>query len=109
MSVVNVIFAQGERGLLATGHGDLLEVLNGDDVGKSFEARLDTEQAIDVQGLLGGSDPRMRTIARFMPPGPRVKSGDVLRGLNGVKWRVGKLVDNNAESITVDYEIQQQI
>jgi hypothetical protein len=107
MSVVNSIFAQGERGLLAAGHGDLLTVLRGVDVGKEFTCRMDVEP-MNQQEYLLGLDMRMQTIARFLAPAPKFARGDKA-SVNGVRYSVDALRDNNASSITIDYVLHQDL
>lgn len=107
MSVVNSILARGEVALLSSGHGDDLVVISGASIGQRFTARLDVEAVIDPDMPLS-ADPRMKTMLRILPPMPVFSLGDLITdGLT--RWKLIKLADNNASSITTDYELEQQI
>lgn len=107
MSAVNAIFAQSESCILGSGHSDDFTVLSGAAIGRVFTARIDVEPVIDPDMPLG-SDPRMSNALRIMD-GPTLKLGDVFRTAEGTRYKVLRLLDNNAQSITVDYLVEQQL
>ena len=107
MSAINTLLAGGERLLLACGHGDTFSVLTGAAAGKSFIARLDTVQVIDVESDLG-PDPRMQDVIRILSPVPALGAEDLVQCIGGAKLKILKR-ENNAASITTDYWVEQQI
>ena len=106
MSLINQLFAQGERVFLVCGHGDVFTVLSGTATGRTFIGRIDSQPVIDPDSDLG-PDPRMQDVVRILPPILPLQVGDMVSAI-GKKFKLLKREDN-AATVTVDFWIEQQI
>lgn len=106
MSFVNKLFTTGQKVLLASGHRDNFQVMQGADAGKTFCATLDIAEVIEFDSDTG-ADRRMQSVIRILPPTLCFEENDVVQNVqDGKKYKLIKR-DNNASMITVDFWVEQ--
>ena len=83
----------------------MLTICKGRNKNSRLVGTLDVVASIDPDMPLG-ADPRMQTIFRILPPFAEIYSGDNLT--DGTTVWVAEKRENNAASVTVDFNLEQQ-
>jgi hypothetical protein len=111
MAALNSLLTAAERALLLSGGSDVFRILNGKLVGQKFKARLVVVSANDVQALIG-DDARMVSTLSILPQNfesvNQIEEGVLVQKTNGVKYKLTKR-ENNDDSVTIDFQVEQQI
>ena len=106
MSIANNMLLSGCARHVEALHGEQIEVLTGLDSGKTFVAVI--EQLPDVMLIDSfGSDPRAKTIIRFVSGVPRLTRNDIIKTSDGRMW--GAVADPQLDYLSSDFEVSEII
>ena len=103
-SLSDTMLGSGTGILIPVLHGELVTVLSGLDIGKTFTAVIEVEHDLTLSGDGVGMDRRAKRVIRFFAGVPRMTGQTQIQDSDGNKWR---LIDDPQNGyLSTDFELE---